>query len=79
MHLKSHHKNEFIQVMEKELDQLIKEEPENHDELPSKSPASDLDISAPRTKRKRKTAQELRETINRCKQSIERDRSRHLP
>jgi hypothetical protein len=77
MHLKSHHKLEFIQVMEKELDQLVKEGPDTHEEFASKSPPSDLDTSAPRSKRRRKTAQELRDTINRCKQSIERDRSHH--
>lgn len=56
--------------MEKELDQLVKEGSDG--EFERKSPASDLD--APRSKRRRKTAQELRDTINRTKQSIERDR-----
>ncbi|KAI6176574.1 hypothetical protein M3Y97_00813100 [Aphelenchoides bicaudatus] len=75
MHLKSHHKHEFIAVMEKELDQLSKEN--EHCDPASTSPSnlSDLDNGAPRSKRRRKTVQELRETINRCKQSLDRDKN----
>lgn len=73
MHLKSHHKLEFIEVMEKELDQLSKEN--EHSNRTSPSGLSDLDTGAPRGKRRRKTVQELRETIDRCKQSLERNNS----
>jgi hypothetical protein len=60
MHLKSHHKREYIIVMEQEVAQLAKEtvhEP----------------IEANKMKRRRKTVHELREAIDKCKQSIERD------
>jgi hypothetical protein len=73
MHLKSHHKLEFIEVMEKEMDQLAKEN--EHCDRTSPSGLSDLDTGAMRGKRRRKTVQELQETINRCKQSLVREKN----
>lgn len=47
--------------MEKELDQLSKDNPNETVAM------SDLDIGPSRTKRRRKTVQELQETIDRAK------------
>lgn len=62
MHLKSHHKQEFVLVMEQEVAQLLKDGPQE-------ATAGEEGQG----KRRRRTISELRETIDKCKQSMQRD------
>ncbi|CAD5217575.1 unnamed protein product [Bursaphelenchus okinawaensis] len=66
MHLKSHHKEEFIDIMEQEVE-LLKKDGEIQNQNPEDG-----------SKRRRRTVAELEEDIERAKISIQKDKEKQL-
>lgn len=83
MHLKAHHKEQFIQVLQIEQDQLGNMPVENDCDFENKKncfiPSSTQ--FCPRTgrmKRRRKTAEEIQAIIDKCKTNLAKERQKRV-
>ncbi|KAI1721262.1 BED zinc finger domain-containing protein [Ditylenchus destructor] len=82
MHLRAHHKQEYLQVMESELEQCVDGQREGAegslDAAGNSAASTEMDFSSRtgRGKRRRKTAEEIQVIIEKCKSNLEKEREK---
>ncbi|KAI1729314.1 BED zinc finger domain-containing protein [Ditylenchus destructor] len=82
MHLRAHHKQEYLQVMEAELEQCVDGQREgaegSFDAAGNSAASAEMDFSSKtgRGKRRRKTAEEIQVIIEKCKNNLEKEREK---
>lgn len=83
MHLKAHHKEQFIQVLQTEQNQLCNMPLENDCNFEKKkncliTSAAQFCQRTGRLKRRRKTAEEIQAIIDKCKSNLAKERQKRV-